>query len=91
MPDYKQVGENCQAHWHADNRHRPATARRCGRAQRRLRAFAATAPGPLDFAAALRRQKEMGVNAMLVGKGLVVARPEERLARVRELVKAGRR
>jgi indole-3-glycerol phosphate synthase len=38
----------------------------------------------------VRRLKEMGVDAMLVGESLVTARPEERLAKVRELVKAGR-
>lgn len=38
----------------------------------------------------VRRLKEMGVDAMLVGESLVTARPEERLAKVRELVRAGR-
>jgi indole-3-glycerol phosphate synthase len=38
----------------------------------------------------VRRLKEMGVDAMLVGESLVTARQEERLAKVRELVKAGR-
>jgi indole-3-glycerol phosphate synthase len=37
----------------------------------------------------VRRLKEMGVDAMLVGESLVVTRPEERLAKVRELVRAG--
>ena len=37
----------------------------------------------------VRRLKDMGVDAMLVGESLVTARPEERLAKVRELVKAG--
>ncbi len=39
----------------------------------------------------VRRLKEMGVDAMLVGESLVTARPEERLAKVRELVRAGQR
>ncbi len=38
----------------------------------------------------VRRLKEMGVDAMLVGESLVTARPEERLAKVRELVRAGK-
>lgn len=38
----------------------------------------------------VRRLKEMGVDAMLVGESLVTARPEERLAKVRELARAGR-
>jgi len=37
----------------------------------------------------VRRLKEMGVDAMLVGESLVTTRPEERLAKVRELVRAG--
>lgn len=37
----------------------------------------------------VRRLKEMGVDAMLVGESLVTARPEERLAKIRELVRAG--
>jgi len=41
-------------------------------------------------AADVRRLKEMGVDAMLVGESLVTARPEERLGKVRELVRAGR-
>jgi indole-3-glycerol phosphate synthase len=39
----------------------------------------------------VRRLKEMGVDAMLVGESLVTARPEERLGKVRELVRAGGR
>jgi indole-3-glycerol phosphate synthase len=38
----------------------------------------------------VRRLKDLGVDAMLVGESLVTARPEERLAKVRELVRAGR-
>ena len=38
----------------------------------------------------VRRLKEMGVDAMLVGESLVAARPEERLGKVRELARAGR-
>lgn len=37
----------------------------------------------------VRRLKDLGVDAMLVGESLVTARPEERLAKVRELVRAG--
>ena len=37
----------------------------------------------------VRRLKEMGVDAMLVGESLVTARPEDRLGKVRELVRAG--
>ncbi|MFZ2362058.1 MAG: indole-3-glycerol phosphate synthase TrpC [Anaerolineae bacterium] len=39
----------------------------------------------------VRRLKDLGVDAMLVGESLVTARPEERLARVRELARAGGR
>ncbi|HSN76526.1 MAG TPA: indole-3-glycerol phosphate synthase TrpC [Anaerolineae bacterium] len=39
----------------------------------------------------VRRLQEMGVDAMLVGESLVTARPEERLGKVRELVRAGGR
>ena len=42
--------------------------------------------GPDD----VRRLAAMGVDAMLVGESLVTARPEERLGKVRELVRAGR-
>lgn len=42
--------------------------------------------GPDD----VRRLRDMGVDAMLVGESLVVAKPEERLGKVRELVRAGR-
>ncbi|MCS6843508.1 MAG: indole-3-glycerol phosphate synthase TrpC [Caldilineales bacterium] len=42
--------------------------------------------GPND----VRRLREMGVDAMLVGESLVTAKPEERLTKVRELVRAGR-
>jgi indole-3-glycerol phosphate synthase len=38
----------------------------------------------------VRRLKDLGVDAMLVGESLVAARPEERLGKVRELVRAGR-
>ncbi len=38
----------------------------------------------------VRRLKDLGVDAMLVGESLVVARPEERLGKVRELVRAGK-
>ncbi len=38
----------------------------------------------------VRRLKDLGVDAMLVGESLVAARPEDRLAKVRELVRAGR-
>lgn len=37
----------------------------------------------------VRRLKDLGVDAMLVGESLVIARPEERLGKVRELVRAG--
>ncbi|MER2599611.1 MAG: indole-3-glycerol phosphate synthase TrpC [Caldilineales bacterium] len=37
----------------------------------------------------VRRLKDIGVNAMLVGESLVTVRSEERLAKVRELVRAG--
>jgi indole-3-glycerol phosphate synthase len=37
----------------------------------------------------VRRLKELGVDAMLVGESLVTAKPEERLGKVRELVRAG--
>ena len=39
----------------------------------------------------VRRLADMGVDAMLVGESLVTARPDERLAKVRSLVRAGRR
>lgn len=39
----------------------------------------------------VRRLKDLGVDAMLVGESLVAARPEERLGQVRELVRAGQR
>lgn len=39
----------------------------------------------------VRRLKDLGVDAMLVGESLVTTRPEERLAKVRELVRAGQR
>lgn len=42
--------------------------------------------GPDD----VRRLREMGVDAMLVGESLVTAKPEERLGKVRELVRAGK-
>lgn len=42
--------------------------------------------GPED----VRRLRAMGVDAMLVGESLVTAKPEERLAKVRELVQAGK-
>lgn len=38
----------------------------------------------------VRRLAEMGVDAMLVGESLVAAKPEERLRKVRELVRAAR-
>ncbi len=38
----------------------------------------------------VRRLKDLGVDAMLVGESLVAARPEERLGKVRELVRAGK-
>jgi indole-3-glycerol phosphate synthase len=38
----------------------------------------------------VRRLAGMGVDAMLVGESLVAAKPEERLRKVRELVRAGR-
>jgi indole-3-glycerol phosphate synthase len=38
----------------------------------------------------VRRLKDLGVDAMLVGESLVSARPEERLGKVRELVRAGK-
>ena len=44
----------------------------------------------IHTAADVRRLKEMGVDAMLVGESLVAARPEERLGKVRELARAGR-
>ena len=37
----------------------------------------------------VRRLQGMGVDAMLVGESLVVAKPEERLGKVRELARAG--
>ena len=37
----------------------------------------------------VRRLQGMGVDAMLVGESLVVAKPEERLSKVRELARAG--
>lgn len=37
----------------------------------------------------VRRLKDLGVDAMLVGESLVAARAEERLGKVRELVRAG--
>lgn len=41
-------------------------------------------------AADVHRLADIGVDAMLVGESLVAARPEERLGKVRELVRAGR-
>lgn len=38
----------------------------------------------------VHRLKDLGVDAMLVGESLVTAKPEERLGKVRELVRAGR-
>lgn len=39
----------------------------------------------------VRRLKDLGVDAMLVGESLVSTKPEERLAKVREMARAGRR
>jgi indole-3-glycerol phosphate synthase len=44
----------------------------------------------IHSSADVRRLKDLGVDAMLVGESLVAARPEERLDKVRELVRAGR-
>lgn len=38
----------------------------------------------------VRRLREIGVDAMLVGESLVTAKPEERLGKVRDLVRAGK-